>query len=68
MILIMMILKIYTIRLNFSQNYGPNLQWFQYRINHNIIVANAFSHKIKIRDDSFCTFCGKASETIVHMF
>lgn len=43
------------------------LQWFQYRINHKILATNQYLTKIKILNNSACTFCGKDDETIEHL-
>ena len=44
------------------------LQWFQYRINNNIIATNSFLYKINIRPDELCSFCQEQVETIRHLF
>ena len=43
------------------------VQWFQTRINHNILATNTFLCKIKLTNDPKCTFCSKADETIEHV-
>ena len=41
---------------------------FQFKFLHRIISTNAFLYKIKVLDDSTCTFCHEAEETIEHLF
>ena len=43
------------------------MQWFQSRINHNILATNTFLYKIKVTNKSNCTFCLSADETIKHL-
>lgn len=58
--------KIYI--LPFITTNNSKLQWLQYRINHNILVTNQILNKIKIIDNSKCTFCEQEEETLVHIF
>ena len=44
------------------------IQWFQTRINHKILATNTFLCKIKVTNDSRCTFCSLVDETIEHLF
>lgn len=43
------------------------LQWFQTRINHNILATNNFLHRIKYIKDPRCSFCAKEPENIRHL-
>ena len=43
------------------------MQWFQIRINHNILATNKFLTKIKIINDPKCSFCSQEDETIEHL-
>ena len=52
----------------FKVTTDTKLQWFQYRINNNIIATNTFLYKINIRSDELCSFCQKQVETIRHLF
>ena len=52
----------------FKVTTDTKLQWFQYRINNNIIATNMFLYKINIRSDELCSFCQKQVETIRHLF
>ena len=42
--------------------------WFQTRIDHTILATNTFLNKIKVTNDSRCTFCSLVDETIEHLF
>ena len=43
------------------------LQWFQTRINHNILATNNFLHRIKYIKDPMRSFCAKEQENIRHL-
>ena len=43
-------------------------QWFQTRNNHIILATNTFLYKIKVTNDSRCTFYSLVDETIEHLF
>ena len=51
----------------FAITNNVSLQWFQYRINHNILATNSYLHKIKVLSNSSCTFCKAYPETITHI-
>ena len=40
----------------------PAIQWFQTRINHNILVTNNLLFKMKIKSDSSCYYCHSHKE------
>lgn len=44
------------------------LQWFQYRINQNILPTNKLLTQMKIKQNDKCTFCKTFTETIYHLF
>ena len=46
----------------------PAVQWFQTRINNNILVKNNLLFKMKIKSDSSCYYCHSQKETITHLF
>ena len=52
---------------NFSNIKNTKFQWFQYRINQNILATNKYLFKIKILDSPLCTFCNVEEETIIHI-
>ena len=52
----------------FQISNNSKYQWFQFKINHKILTTNKFLLKLKIRDDSLCTFCNLEVETIEHLF
>ena len=46
----------------------PRLMWLQYIIIHNILTTNKSVSKFKHDQSEKCSFCGKQSEAIVHLF
>jgi hypothetical protein len=42
-------------------------QWFQYRINQNILATNRILYKMKIVESPICTFCKDKEESLVHV-
>ena len=44
------------------------LQSFHFRLTSRIIATNSFLHKIGRIEDDKCTFCGRYSETLYHLF
>ena len=54
-------------RLPFYCTQNSKLQWFQYRINHHIVVTNKFLFKIGKSDSQMCTFCDISEESILHL-
>ena len=44
------------------------VQWFQTRINHKSLATNTFLCKIKLTNNSKCTFCSLVDETIEHLY
>lgn len=51
----------------FTITNNTTLQWFQTRINHNILATNHFLHKIKYIKSPLCSFCAKEHENIRHL-
>ena len=54
-------------RLPFYCTQNSKLQWFQYRLNHHIVVTNKFLFKIGKSDSQMCTFCDTSEESILHL-
>ena len=54
--------------LPFKITNDSKLQWFQYRILHNILTTNSLMFKANIVSSPLCTFCNSESETITHIF
>ena len=46
---------------------GSKLKWFQYRINHYILITNKVIYKIGLSDTPLCTFCKNEPENILHL-
>ena len=57
--------KIYKWPFEITNN--TTLQWFQSRINHNILATNKYLHKIKLINNPTCSFCTKEPETVEHL-
>ena len=55
-------------RVPFKITKDSTIQWFQTRINHKILATNTFLCKIKVTNDSRCTFCPLVGETIEYHF
>ena len=55
-------------KLFFNCTEDTNLRWFQYRLVHRILPTNKFLHKINIKTNDLCSFCGEQSETFGHLF
>ena len=45
-----------------------NLQWFQYRLLHQILPLRKYLKKIQVIDYDLCTLCGDEEETIQDLF
>ena len=43
----------------FETTNSTTLQWFQSRINHNILATNKYLHKIKLINNPTYSFCAK---------
>ena len=52
----------------YSCTISSNLRIFQYKFLHRIIFLNYRLHKMKIKENSLCTFCEENDETITHFF
>ena len=50
----------------FNSSHSTLLQWFQIRINHNILPTKKYLYHIKARDNPYCNSC-ELDETILHM-
>ena len=46
---------------------NTELQWFQSRVNHNILATNKYLHKIKLINNPTCPFCAKEPENVEHL-
>ena len=44
------------------------LREFQFKLLHRRIATNDFLYKIGIKQSDSCTFCGEATENLVHLF
>ena len=44
------------------------LRMFQFKLLHRRLALNPFLHRIGIKDDAFCSSCGKEVETEIHFF
>ena len=44
------------------------LREFQFKLLHRRITTNDFLYKIGIKQSDSCTFCGEATENLVHLF
>ena len=44
------------------------LRWLQFRIIHHTLTTNRSVSKFKVNQSHLCSFCGKHSETIQHLF
>ena len=44
------------------------LREFQFKLLHRRIATNDFLHKIGLKPIDSCTFCGKTTESLIHLF
>ena len=47
---------------------GTRLIIFQFKFLHRRLPTNSFLYKITVKENDRCTFCGKETETLLHVF
>ena len=57
-----------TYSLSFWSTRETKLREFQFKLLHRRIATNDFLYKIGIKQSDSCTFCGEATENLVHLF
>lgn len=57
-----------TLSLPFNIEKDTNLRWLQVRIIHRILGTNHLLHRMGMKQNDKCSFCGEEKETIKHLF
>ena len=47
---------------------STRIKMFHYKLVNRIISTNKYLKIINVKDDDYCTFCGKETETLAHMY